>query len=162
MCWLLFVVRSTSVLPQWHVKDPGHSAESAGGRLHLNTHTPLIQRSRSGLTMPLSRHSVGTYPYNELTRNLSGNIRPQSSQLAEPLWTDSGLKSGISVREGISTYKQTKSAGGEWMAEHSPKIVASEKKASSTTKHSWKPNRLPEDCTRQLLLWDWHIHVCHN
>ena len=29
------------VLPQWHVKDPGRSAKSAGGRLHLNTHTPL-------------------------------------------------------------------------------------------------------------------------
>ena len=62
VCWLLFGVRSTPVLPQWHVKDPGHSAKSAGGRLHLNTHTPLTQRSRSGLTMPLSRHSLGTYP----------------------------------------------------------------------------------------------------
>ena len=50
------------VLPQWHVKDPGHSAKSAGGRLHLKTHTPLTQRCRSGLTMLLSRHSVGTYP----------------------------------------------------------------------------------------------------
>ena len=49
------------VLPQWHVKDPGHSAKSAGGRLHLNTHTPLTQRSRSGLTMLLSRHSMETY-----------------------------------------------------------------------------------------------------
>ena len=49
------------VLPQWHVKDPGHSAKSAGGRLHPNTHTPLTQRSRSWLIMPLSRHSVGTY-----------------------------------------------------------------------------------------------------
>ena len=49
------------VLPQWHVEDPGHSAKSAGGRLHLNMHTPLTQRSRSGLTMPLSRRSVGTY-----------------------------------------------------------------------------------------------------
>ena len=62
VCWLLFGVRSTPVLPQWHVKDPGHSAKSAGDRLHLNTHTPLTQRSRSGLNMPLSRHSVGTYP----------------------------------------------------------------------------------------------------
>ena len=26
------------VLPQWHVKDSDHSAKSAGGRLHLNTH----------------------------------------------------------------------------------------------------------------------------
>ena len=48
------------MLPQWHVKkNPGHSAKSAGGRLHLNMHTPLTQWSRSGLTMPLSRHSVG-------------------------------------------------------------------------------------------------------
>ena len=51
----------TPVLPQWHVKDPGHSANCAGGRLHLNMLIPLTQRSRSGLTMPLSRHSVGTY-----------------------------------------------------------------------------------------------------
>ena len=58
---LLFGVRSTPVLLQWHVKDPGHSAKSAGGRLHLNTHTPMTQRSRCGLIMLLSRHSVGTY-----------------------------------------------------------------------------------------------------
>ena len=35
VCWLLFGVRSISVLPQWLVKDPGHSTKSAGGRLHL-------------------------------------------------------------------------------------------------------------------------------
>ena len=29
---------------------------------------------------------------NEVTRNSSGNTRSQSSQLAEPLWTDPGLK----------------------------------------------------------------------
>ena len=61
VCWLLFGVCSTPMLPQWHVKDSGHSAKSAGGRLLLNMHTPLTQRSWSGLTMPLSRHSVGTY-----------------------------------------------------------------------------------------------------
>ena len=43
-------------------KDPCHSAKSAGGRLHLNTYTPSAKRSRSGLTIPLSRHSVRTYP----------------------------------------------------------------------------------------------------
>ena len=59
--WLLSDVRSTPVLPQWHVKDPGHSPKSADGGLHLNTHTPLSQWSRSGLTMPLCRHSVETY-----------------------------------------------------------------------------------------------------
>ena len=57
----LFGVRSTPVLPQWHVKDSGHPAKSAGCRLHLNTHTPLTQCSRGRLTVPLSRHSVGTY-----------------------------------------------------------------------------------------------------
>ena len=51
-------------------------------------------------------HSVGIYPENELTRNLSGNIRPQSSQPAELLWTDPGIKSGIRVRELIYTKKQ--------------------------------------------------------
>ena len=85
-------------------KRSGHSAKSAGGRLHLNTHTPLTHRSRSGLTIPLSRHSVG----NELTRNSSGNTRLQSSQLAEPPWTDLGLKSGISLRELIFTLNNNK------------------------------------------------------
>ena len=42
--WFFFGVRSTPVLPQWHIKDPGHSVKSAGGRLHLTTHTPLTQR----------------------------------------------------------------------------------------------------------------------
>ena len=55
-------IRFAPVLPQWHVKDPDHSAKSAGGRLHLNTHTPVTQRNRSGLALSLSRHSVGTYP----------------------------------------------------------------------------------------------------
>ena len=53
--------------------------------------------------MLLSRHSMGTLSGNKLTRNSSGNILSQSSQLDEPLWTDSGLKSGISVRELVST-----------------------------------------------------------
>ena len=34
------------------------------------------------------------------------NTRPQSSQIAEPLWTDLGPKSGISVHELISTLKR--------------------------------------------------------
>ena len=58
--------------------------------------------------MPLSRHSVGTNSVNELARNLSGNIRQQSLQLVEPLWTDLCIKSGISVRELISTEKKKK------------------------------------------------------
>ena len=93
-------------------KNPSNAAKSAGGRLHLNTHTPLTQRIRSGLTMPRSGHTVRTYQGNELTRNSSGNTRSQSSQLAEPLWIDPVLKSGISVRELISTLTKEKKGGG--------------------------------------------------
>ena len=58
---------------------------------------------------------------NELTRNSSGNAQSQSSQLAKPLWTNPGVKSGISVRKLISIEggggekekKKKKSAGGE-------------------------------------------------
>ena len=39
---------------------------------------------------------------------ISGNIRPQSSQLGEPRWTDPGIKSEISARELISTSKKKK------------------------------------------------------
>ena len=89
-------------------KRPRSFYKSAGGRLHLNTHTLFTQRSRSRLTLPLSRHSVGTYQENELTRNSSRNTQPESSQVAEPLWTDPGSKSEISVRELISAQKKKK------------------------------------------------------
>ena len=36
---------------------------------------------------------------NKHRRNSPGNARPQSSQLAEPLWTDPGLRKGIKARE---------------------------------------------------------------
>ena len=42
--WLLFDVRYTPMLQQWHIKDPGHSAKSAGGRFRQNLHTPLAQQ----------------------------------------------------------------------------------------------------------------------
>ena len=74
LCWLLFGVRSDPVLPRWHVKDPGHSAKSAGGGLHLNTHTPIFKRSRNGLTMPLSRHSVGTSQETSSHANRQGTL----------------------------------------------------------------------------------------
>ena len=103
VCWLLFGVRSTPVLPQWHIKDPSHSAKSAGGRLHLNTHTPLTQRSQSGLIMSLSRHSVGTDLETSSLATCQWTLS-QSSQLAKPLRTDPGIKSGTNVRELISAF----------------------------------------------------------
>ena len=129
VCWLLLSVRSTPMLLQWHVKDPSHSAKSADGRLHLNMHTPLTQRSLSELTMLLPRHSVGTI--RKQAHWQSGNIQPQSSWLTEPLWTDLGLKSGISVCEQISTLKKKKSAVREWMIAYPPKFSQASKKATT-------------------------------
>ena len=37
-----FGIRSTPMLLLSHVKDPGHSAKSAGCRVQLNTHTPYL------------------------------------------------------------------------------------------------------------------------
>ena len=77
--------------------------------------------------------SCGNLSGNELTRNLSGNIRPQSSQPAEPLWTDPELNSGISARANLASKQTKKSAGGERIVERSSKILASEVKATTPT-----------------------------
>ena len=58
----------------------------------------------------LSQHSMGTKE-SKLTCNSSGNTCPQSSQLAEPQWTDPGLKSGVDVHKLISTLKKKKKRG---------------------------------------------------
>ena len=42
-CVDYYSMSAPPVLSQWHVKDPDHSAKSAGGRLHLNTHASLTQ-----------------------------------------------------------------------------------------------------------------------
>ena len=66
--------------------------KSGGGMLQLNSHTPLTWQCRGGLTK-LSRHSRETHQGNELTYNSSANATcPQSSQIAEPLWTNCWLK----------------------------------------------------------------------
>ena len=66
--------------------------------------------------MPLSRHSVGTYQETSSHAAPSGKTRSQSSQLAEPLWTDPGPKSGICARELISTLKKKKAQAGNEMS----------------------------------------------
>ena len=50
-------------------------------QVHLNTHRPLTQRSRSGLTL-LPWYRVGTYQGNELTRNSSGRVHSRLSLLS--------------------------------------------------------------------------------
>ena len=91
------------MLPQWHVQNPGYSAKSAGGKLHLNLHTPLTHLTA---VQAECENLLG----NELTRNSPGNNRLRSYHLAEPLWTDRGLKSEISLRELISSLKKKKKA----------------------------------------------------
>ena len=113
VCWLLFGVHSTLVLLQWHIKDPGHSAKSAGGRSHLNTHTPLTLSKSEWAEYAAVQAECGALSGNELTCNSSGNTQSQLSQLAEPLWTDPGLKSEISLHELISTLKKKESTGGK-------------------------------------------------
>ena len=62
---------------------------------------------------------------NEFTRNLSGNIWPQLSQLAKPLWTDPGLRSGI----GECKLMCTEGGGWELIVERFLEILTCEEKA---------------------------------
>ena len=110
VCWLLFSVHSTPTLPQWHVKDPSHSAKSAGGRLHLNTHTPLTQWSQSGQTMPLCRHSVETYQETSSHETRQGtfghtclSLLNQRGLILDRYWPKTD---GIGVHELMSTLKK--------------------------------------------------------
>ena len=75
----------------------------------------------------LSRNILGG---NGLTCSLSGNTQPQPSNLTEPLWTDPGLKSGISVRELISTKKKKNAQAGNEMSNILPKTSHARKKPS--------------------------------
>ena len=58
-----------------------------------------------------------------------------SSLLAEPLWTDPGLRSGISARELISTPKKKKK-GGERMVEYSPQNSRKQEDSHQVTKEA--------------------------
>ena len=66
----------------------------------------------------------------EFTRNSSSNTRSQSSQLAEPLWTDPGLESVIRVREliSITKTKQKKAQAGNELSNILPKSWHARKK----------------------------------
>ena len=66
--------------------------------------------------------------------NSSGNTQPQLSQLAEPLWTDLGLKNGNSVCILTSTLKKNKRRQG--INCQSPKILACQEKATTINTQS--------------------------
>ena len=115
VCQLLCGVHSIPMFQQWHVKDPGHSTVSTGGRLHLNTHTILTQQSRIGLAMLLSRRNVGTYP--EMSSHQGCRLPHAGSPVV--CWNDgriwltrswawqacSNFIKSTTVRAGLSTLK---------------------------------------------------------
>ena len=69
LCRLLIGVRSTFVLPQWHVKDPGFQPKVRVTG-YTETHKPLTQQSRS----ELSRSSVGTNRETSAHATRQGNF----------------------------------------------------------------------------------------
>ena len=131
------------MLPQWHVKDPAHSAKSAGGRLHLKHAYTLDPTKSEWADYAAVQAEYGNLSGNELTRNSSGNPLSQSSQLAEQLWTYPGLKSGISLRELISTLqkKKKKSAGGYELSNILPKSSQARKKPPPAAKIQTKKTK---------------------
>ena len=129
----------------------GHSAKSADGRLHLKTHTPLTHRSRSGLTKPLSRQ-CGNLSSSKLTCNLSARIPPQSPQLAELLLTDPDIKSGISVRELISTLKKKEAQAGNDWSNILPKSSQARKKPPFYSETLCKVYSTLRHCVKSILL----------
>ena len=90
----------------------------------------------------------GNLSGNELTCNSSGSIWSQSSQLGEPLWTDPGLKSGISLRELIST-KKKKSA--DMAFSQSPRMWGKSHQHTTLSHTHWSHS------TRSV--WNWHTHL---
>ena len=71
---------------------------------------------------------------NKLSCELYGNAVPQSSQLTEPLWTDPGLKNGMSMYELMSSKrKEKKGANREWFIKPLYKILACEENTTTTS-----------------------------
>ena len=86
-------------------KRPGHSAKIAEWQV-TPRHAYILDPTKSEWADSVVQAQCGNLSGKELTRKPSGNTWSQSSQLTEPLWTDPGLKSGISARELISTEKK--------------------------------------------------------
>ena len=162
MCWLFFGVRPPPhplVLPQWNVEDPGHSAKSADGRLHRNTHTSLTQRNWSGLTT-LSKHRVGTYQGKRAHTQL---VREHSATVVSARWATTDWSwpkkwnwcATADLHFKQKKQKQKPSACGKQNVEPFPWVLATKKSRSSPT-----PFKLSVTCVGfSHLPWHhrWHI-----
>ena len=86
-------------LPQWHVKDPDHSAKNVGGRLHLNTHTYDPTKSE-----------WADYAVQASCGNISGNEFTRQGTLCHSrfsLMINHGIKSENGMHELIHTHTHT-------------------------------------------------------
>ena len=85
--------RALRVAPHRERSAPKPNHVSTSKRIHPGLHKVGVwRRCCAGMVL----EAIGA-------TSSSGNTRLQSCQLAEPLWTDPGLKSGSGVREPTST-----------------------------------------------------------
>ena len=116
VCWLLFSVCSTPVLPKWHIETLVILP-----KVHLNVLTPKTQWSQSGLTM-LSMHSVGTCYWGKQAHMQL--VREPSAAVISGCWATvdwSWPKKWNCWAWADLHLKKKKSAGGEWIVKPSPR-----------------------------------------
>ena len=108
MCWLVFGVRFTPRVTAVARTRPRSFCQKCRWQV-TPKHAYSVDPTKSewaDYTTVLAW--CGNLLGKRLTRNSSRKAQPQPSQLGEPLWTDPGVKSGISVRKLISTKKKKK------------------------------------------------------
>ena len=104
-----------AVLPKVRVAGLNTSSKRDERRKTCSKHADTLDPTKSGRAdCAAVQAQSGNLSENKLICNTSGNTCPQLSQLAEPLWTDPGLKSAISVCELISTSKKKKKKKCRW------------------------------------------------
>ena len=87
------------------------------GKWHV---TPKHAYTLDPMNLGWVDYAVQTCLWNKPTRNSSVNAHSQSSQLAEPLWTDSGLKSWICVHKSWSPLKKKNAQTGNDLSTFPP------------------------------------------
>ena len=150
------------VLPQWQVKTPVILQKLWVAGYTKHAPPPTLDPSKSEWAdYATVQEECGNLSGNEFTCNSSRNTRSQSSQLAEPLWTDPGLKSRISLRELISTLKRKekkKAQAGNELSNILPKSSHTRKKPPPPVPcHQLIPNT-GESSTE--LCSDIHLPLC--
>ena len=106
VCSLLLGVRSNPMLPAVTRKRSRSFCQKCRWQVTSNHAYTLDPTKSEWADYAALQGYCRNLPGNELTCNLLGNIRPESFQLDEPLWTDSAINSGISARELIFISKQ--------------------------------------------------------